>query len=100
MKLPPRLNTVFLWTLLSTNSLAIAETVEGFSEPFAKVELAVVEPGLLDAVEVSEGDLVAEGGKRPAGAWRNDDGMWDGFHDGIVETRKDAGRFAGSQRGE
>ena len=35
-----------------------AETIEGFSEPFAKAELAVIEPGLLDSVTVAEGDSV------------------------------------------
>ena len=48
-------------TLILANSFAIADTVEGFSEPIAKVELAVIEPGLLESVEVVEGDRVSEG---------------------------------------
>ena len=43
--------------IIFANAVA-AETIEGFSEPFAKVELAVIEPGLLDSVAVTEGDSV------------------------------------------
>ncbi|MCA9217268.1 MAG: efflux RND transporter periplasmic adaptor subunit [Planctomycetales bacterium] len=38
--------------------LTFGGTIEGFSEPYSQVDLAVIEPGLLDSVSVSEGDHV------------------------------------------
>ena len=58
MPVQSRLSILVCMTAVALARIASAETVEGFSEPYSKVELAVIEPGLLDRVEVTEGDSV------------------------------------------
>ncbi len=42
-------------------STAVAEEVEGFTEPYRQIELAAGEPGILDEIHVREGSPVAAG---------------------------------------
>lgn len=51
---------VLIW--LAANSWVHSDTIEGFTEPFATVDLAVIEPGILHSMHVVEGDSV-EGGQ-------------------------------------
>ena len=47
------------WLLLSSS--VAAESVDGFTEPFRKIELAPAEPGTLGYLAVKEGDPVTKG---------------------------------------
>lgn len=47
--------------LLIAPSVAPAATIEGFTEPIRKIELAPAESGVIDAIDVREGDAVRKG---------------------------------------
>ena len=47
------------WALCWTAHAASAQPVEGFTEPFRKIEIAPSEPGTLDTLTVKEGDRVS-----------------------------------------
>jgi RND family efflux transporter MFP subunit len=53
-----------LWVgaiLLCSPALATAEEFEGFTEPFRVIDVAAAEMGIIDEIEVREGDRVGEG---------------------------------------
>ncbi len=51
--------SLFLFTSLSIP--AVADTVEGFTEPFRKVDVSAGEPGVITSIDVEPGQVVARG---------------------------------------
>lgn len=58
----PRLVIVFAVGVLSASVSPLrADTVESFTEPFRRIEIAPAEPGILATIDVREGDAVTKG---------------------------------------
>ena len=51
--------SLFLFTSLSMPT--VADTVEGFTEPFRKVDVSAGEPGVITSIDVEPGQVVARG---------------------------------------
>jgi RND family efflux transporter MFP subunit len=53
---------IVLWgSVVGSRSPALANEVDGFTEPYKTVEVAAVETGTIKSIDVKEGDLVNEG---------------------------------------